>query len=242
LHNGKHAKPPVRRSLFVIAASVSFVVSGASFANAARIELQSKPVAHRGHVASPAPGHLVGTRPSPTVRPTATHRPKPKPTPKPAHRKASSAAHTPPPPPLPPVSTDSPDGLPANYQRIYSFLRANGATAMAASGILGNIGQESKGNPESTDGAGNGGLIGWTPEPASYQTGDPAADFQAQLQGLLTYIATYGSLSAINANSDSPTDAADYFMNNYERPDPAAANAPNREQVAEDVYQAEGGA
>jgi hypothetical protein len=140
------------------------------------------------------------------------------------------------------VSTDSPDGLPANYQRIYSFLRANGATAMAASGILGNIGQESKGNPESTDGAGNGGLIGWTPEPASYQTGDPAADLQAQLQGLLTYIATYGSMSAINAASDSPADAADFFMNNYERPDPAAANAPNREQVAAQVYQAEGGA
>ena len=48
----------------------------------------------------------------------------------------------------------------------------------AAAGIAGNIYQESKGNPESV-GSGGGGLIGWTPLPSGFVTGNVQADLQA---------------------------------------------------------------
>jgi hypothetical protein len=65
--------------------------------------------------------------------------------------------------------------LPANYAAIVGFLTSHGYTGNAAAGIAGNIYQESGGNPES-EGDGGGGLIGWTPLPGGYVTGNPAAD------------------------------------------------------------------
>ena len=67
-----------------------------------------------------------------------------------------------------------------------SFLLAHGYSDNAAAGIAGNMYQESKGNPES-EGMGGGGLIGFTPLPAGYVTGNPAADLQTQLAAVLTY-------------------------------------------------------
>ncbi len=69
---------------------------------------------------------------------------------------------------------------------IVSFLLAHGYSHNAAAGIAGNIYQESKGNPESV-GMGGGGLIGWTPLPSGFVTGNPAADLQTQLAAVLTY-------------------------------------------------------
>ena len=67
---------------------------------------------------------------------------------------------------------------------IVSFLLAHGYSHNAAAGIAGNIYQESKGNPESV-GMGGGGLIGWTPLPAGFVTGNASADLQTQLAALL---------------------------------------------------------
>ena len=75
---------------------------------------------------------------------------------------------------------------PANYAAIVSFLTSHGYTGNAAAGIAGNIWQESGGNPESV-GDGGGGLIGWTPLPGGYVTGNPAADLQTQLAAILTF-------------------------------------------------------
>ena len=74
--------------------------------------------------------------------------------------------------------------VPANYAAIVGFLTAHGYTGNAAAGIAGNIWQESDGNPESV-GDGGGGLIGWTPLPGGYVTGNPSADLQTQLSGIL---------------------------------------------------------
>ena len=63
--------------------------------------------------------------------------------------------------------------LPANYAAIMSFLTSHGYTGNAAAGMAGNIYQESGGNPES-EGDGGGGLIGWTPLPGGYVTGNPS--------------------------------------------------------------------
>ncbi len=114
--------------------------------------------------------------------------------------------------------------LPENYVTIVSFLIKHGYTRLAAAGIAGNIWQESQGNPEAV-GSGGGGLIGFTPLPAGYVTGNPAVDLQTQLEAILTYNQQWAQyIPALNA-ATSATQAADIYMNDFERPGiPAAAN------------------
>jgi hypothetical protein len=114
--------------------------------------------------------------------------------------------------------------LPLNYVTIVNFLVGHGYTSIAAAGIAGNIYQESGGNPESGD-ADAGGLIGWTPLPSGYITGNPSADLQTQLTGLLAFNDHLGAfLPALNA-AMTPADAAYIYMTDFERPGfPAAAN------------------
>jgi hypothetical protein len=125
--------------------------------------------------------------------------------------------------------------LPANYAAIVKFIVGHGYTPMAAAGMAGNIYQESKGDPESV-GSGGGGLIGWTPLPGGYVTGNAAADLQTQLSAILVYNQQWSQyIPALNA-ATSPAAAADVYMNYFERPGlPAAAN---REAAAAAVAQA----
>ncbi len=125
--------------------------------------------------------------------------------------------------------------LPANYAAIVGYLTAHGYTALAAAGIAGNIYQESRGNPESV-GTGGGGLIGWTPLPAGFVTGDVEADLQTQLAALLTYNNQWARyIPALNAASNA-TEAAYIYMTYFERPGLPAAY--NREGAAGAVAQA----
>jgi hypothetical protein len=125
--------------------------------------------------------------------------------------------------------------LPENYPAIMEFLTDHGYTGLAAAGIAGNIYQESGGNPEAAAG-GAGGLIGWTPLPAHYVTGDPAADLQTQLAGVLTFNDQYPQDVAVLNAATSATAAADIYMNDFERPGlPAAAR---REAAAQAVAEA----
>src|SRR5712692_7730150 len=114
--------------------------------------------------------------------------------------------------------------LPGNYVAIVSFLTAHGYTKLAAAGIAGNMYQESKGNPESV-GSGGGGLIGWTPLPGGFVTGNPAADLQAQLAAILTFNQQWAQyIPALNA-ATTPAEAADIYVTDFERAGiPAAAN------------------
>jgi soluble lytic murein transglycosylase-like protein len=106
--------------------------------------------------------------------------------------------------------------LPDNYAAIVTFLTGHGYTGIAASGIAGNMYQESKGDPES-EGDGGGGLIGWTPLPAGLVTGNPAADLQAQLEAVLTFNQEWSQyLPALNA-ATSPGEAADIYVTDFER-------------------------
>ncbi len=125
--------------------------------------------------------------------------------------------------------------LPANYATIVSFLTTHGYTRLAAAGIAGNIYQESKGDPESV-GSGGGGLIGFTPLPGGYVTGNPAADLRTQLNAILTYNQQWSQyIPALNAAS-SATQAADIYMNYFERP--GIPEAANREGAAAAVARA----
>jgi hypothetical protein len=125
--------------------------------------------------------------------------------------------------------------LPQNYATIVRFLTSHGYTRNAAAGIAGNIYQESKGNPESV-GSGGGGLIGFTPLPAGYVTGNPAADLRTQLNAILTYNQQWSQyIPALNAASNA-TQAADIYMNYFERP--GIPEAANREGAAAAVASA----
>jgi hypothetical protein len=122
--------------------------------------------------------------------------------------------------------------VPANYAEIVKFLTTHGYTGIAAAGIAGNIWRESGGNPESA-GSGGGGLVGWTPLPAGFVTGNPAADLQTQLNALLTYNQGWAQfIPALNA-ATSPAEAALIYMEDFERPGIPAAS--DRQAAAEAV-------
>jgi Phage tail lysozyme len=125
--------------------------------------------------------------------------------------------------------------LPANYVTIVNFLVKHGYTPMGAVGIAGNIWQESRGDPESI-GTGGGGLIGWTPLPSGYVTGNYSADLQNQLAQILIYNQQWSQyIPELNA-ATTPVQAADIYMDYFERPGlPAAIN---RETAAQAVAQA----
>jgi len=125
--------------------------------------------------------------------------------------------------------------LPANVTSIVSFLLAHGYSDNAAAGIAGNIYQESKGDPESI-GTGGGGLIGWTPLPSGFVTGNPATDLQRQLSAILTYNQIWASyIPELNA-ATSPAGAADIYVTDFERAGIPAAGT--REASAQAVASA----
>jgi hypothetical protein len=134
------------------------------------------------------------------------------------------------------LSCNTSDGLlPDNVTAIVSFLLAHGYSDNAAAGIAGNIYQESKGDPES-EGDGGGGLIGWTPLPAGYVTGNPATDLQTQLAALLAFNEQWSQyLSQLNGAA-TPADAADVYVTDFERAGIPAAST--RETAAQDVASA----
>lgn len=124
---------------------------------------------------------------------------------------------------------------PLNYGAIVTFLTGHGYSGNAAAGIAGNIYQESGGNPESV-GDGGGGLIGWTPLPAGYVTGNPAADLQTQLSAILRFNQIWAQyISTLNA-AGSPAQAADIYVTDFERAGIPAYGT--REEAAAAVAQA----
>ncbi len=100
--------------------------------------------------------------------------------------------------------------IPANAAAIASFLEGQGFTKIAAAGILGNIEQESGGNPMAGTNPPGRGLI--------QILGDPGGTLSQELARTMTYIRANGSVADINAHSQTPTSAATWFCNVYERP------------------------
>jgi hypothetical protein len=131
------------------------------------------------------------------------------------------------------ISCSSASGLlPANVSAIVTFLVHHGYSGNAAAGIAGNIYQESKGNPESA-GMGGGGLIGFTPLPGGYETGNVGADLQTQLNAVLSFNRQWSSyLPELNAAS-SPAAAAAVYVEDFERA--GMPEASTREASAEAV-------
>jgi hypothetical protein len=121
--------------------------------------------------------------------------------------------------------------LPLNYATIVNFLIAHGYPSIAAVGIAANINQESGGNPEVGDAAA-GGLIGWTPLPGGYITGNPAADLQTQLMAVLVFNDNLAEfLPALDATT-TPADAAYVYMLYFERPSFPAASSRESSAIA----------
>lgn len=120
--------------------------------------------------------------------------------------------------------------IPENAKLIYGLLRTAGLNPNAAAGILGNIEQESGGNPNAGSYPDSYGLIQWTP--ATHWGVPDNSSVTAQVGYIIKYINALGSISAINKAATSPSAAALYFSNNYEKPAPALANNANREASA----------
>lgn len=166
-----------------------------------------------------------------------TAKPAAKPAPKPAHKAAAKpAVRAVARKPRPACVGNAAGGLlPQNYAAIVDFLSAHGYTRIAAAGIAGNIFRESLGNPESV-GTGGGGLIGWTPLPAGFVTGNIAADLHTQLLALLTYNQQWAQYIPMLNAAKSAAGAAYVYMAYFERPGlPATAQ---REGAAVAVAQA----
>lgn len=173
-----------------------------------------------------APASPPQSRPATPARPTATARPSATARPTPTAKPSQPAGVT---------CSGSSSLLPANVTAIVTFLLANGYSRNAAAGIAGNIYQESKGDPESI-GSGGGGLIGWTPLPSGFVTGNPAADLRTQLPAILTYNREWsGYIPALNSAA-SPASAADIYVEDFERAGIPAAGT--REASADAVASA----
>lgn len=119
--------------------------------------------------------------------------------------------------------------LPENAKAIYEFLTGHGYSPNAAAGIVGNIEQESGGNPA----APTGGLIQILRGGPGYTSN---TSLGAQMQSILAYNNAQGSglIRQLNQQS-SPTAAAAFYSSQFERPAAWAANNANREQSAADV-------
>ena len=184
----------------------------------------SKYKATAGKHSTPAARHVGGSG-----KPV-THSPTPRPTP------AASTSPSPAPTSGTVQCSATSDGMvPENYAAIVSFLTQHGYTGLAAAGIAGNIYQESKGDPESI-GSGGGGLIGWTPLPGGFVTGNISADLNTQLEALLTYNQQWAQYIPMLNAATSASDAAYIYMTYFERPGIPAAY--NREAAATAVAQA----
>jgi hypothetical protein len=120
--------------------------------------------------------------------------------------------------------------VPQNAQAIWNFLTGQGFSSNAAAGIEGNIEQESGGDPTAGSNPPGAGLI--------QILGDSGGSLSSELQKTMAYIKANGSVSDINANSSSPAASALFFSTKYERPAPATANNSNRENSAEETFQA----
>jgi Phage tail lysozyme len=119
-------------------------------------------------------------------------------------------------------------GIPQNAKAIYDFLIKEGFSSNAAAGILGNIEQESGGNPTAGSNPPGAGLI--------QILGDPGGTLKAELQRTMAYIRANGSVADINAHSPNPGAAALWFSEKYERP--GVPNNPNRVASAQLVARA----
>lgn len=139
-------------------------------------------------------------------------------------------------------------GVPANAQQIWTDLLNAGATPIEASGILGNVEQESSGNPEYAQ-PGVVGIVSWNPPNYGTQltsnggavgtvngqqfnlvTGNIANDIATQV----AYLKATGAFQA--ADAATVDQSAINFQNIYERPDPNYECQSCRVTSAEDVY------
>jgi LysM repeat protein len=120
------------------------------------------------------------------------------------------------------------------YNMAYTalFLYRDGYSAAGAAGVVACIAGESAGNVESV-GDGGGGLIGWTPLPYGYVTGNVAHDLATQLQALLRYNDINGPTGTLKSMTN-PYYAADFYSQHFERP--AVTDSDVRDSVAEAVF------
>ena len=136
-------------------------------------------------------------------------------------------------------SSSSTGALSGSAQSMMSYLQAQGLSKIAAAGVIGNIMQESGGNPSEV----GGGLaqdVGVEWSALTSFAGTQTPDAKQQLDFIVSQLrtgATGLSLSQLNA-ATSPAAAALLFSGDYEHPG-LPMNA-NRERYAQQAYAGQG--
>jgi hypothetical protein len=141
---------------------------------------------------------------------------------------------------LPSGGSNALGSLPENWHTIASYLYSHGASKFAAAGIAGNIDAESSGDAEAIEvgGGRGGGLIQWTPWQSygNLITGSPSQDLMTQLAAILQF---GGGLGLVNKGT-SPSNAAQIYQDDYERPASLTGSLAQRMSSANAVYKAMG--
>lgn len=101
------------------------------------------------------------------------------------------------------------NGIPQNAQAIANYLSGKGANKIAIAGILGNIMQESGGDPNAGSNPPGKGLL--------QILGDPGGTVQQDLAKSWQYIQANGGISPVN-KATTAAQAATIFSDKYERP------------------------
>lgn len=144
-------------------------------------------------------------------------------------------------PPSNPYLNNNPVSLSGN-KSAYNYLIAKGISPIAASGIIGNLAQESDLKPTARDGTGAYGAAQWMGSRLSglhqFATANNrnASDLPTQLDYLIKEAQERGDLQKLQ-NANSPEEAAILFGRSYERPAERTANWARRQREARNVYQ-----
>lgn len=128
----------------------------------------------------------------------------------------------------------------SNADFAYNYLQAGGLSAIGAAGVVGNLMQESGLNPNAIgDGGAAYGIAQWhTGFSNSLATPGKGSTLTDQLDYILNTLKTgqyKNVLKGLNSAS-SPADAAQVFMQGYERPAAWAANLGNRIAQATKIF------
>jgi len=127
-------------------------------------------------------------------------------------------------------TVNGPTGPMMNSKAIAVGLFKMGLNKKAVAGVMGNIYQESHGNPHIFSSAG-GGLFGLTIANGGRPGG---GSLSYELGKLRQYIATNGSVSDINRHAGTAAEAAQYFCTKYERA--GIADMGNRVAAADNAF------
>lgn len=141
-----------------------------------------------------------------------------------------------------PITSTSVPTVPSSNRQAYKYLLGKGLSPIAASGVVGNLMQESDLKPTAQDGTGAFGAAQWMGarlrglNQFALSSGRNSGELSTQLDYLVQEAKDRGDLQRLT-NATTPEEAATIFGRSYERPAERTANWARRQREARNVYQ-----